>query len=100
MKRVSFGVLTVAAAAITFAACKNGSNNASDTLGVGAGSAAGQVPPGAAQSPTMADTSAARRAADSARKASAQPAGATPTPGSPAVAGSDTARRAKRPQKR
>jgi hypothetical protein len=39
-------VLTVVLASITLAACKNGNNNAYDTNGIGAGSAAGQVPPG------------------------------------------------------
>jgi hypothetical protein len=98
MQRTSFRVLTAAATVIAFGACKNGSNNASDTLGVGAGSAAGQVPPGAAQSPTMADTSAARRVADSTR--SAQAAGAGAAARTPSTAGTDTTRRAKRPPKR
>jgi hypothetical protein len=46
MKRSSLRVLTVVLASITLAACKNGNNNAYDTNGIGAGSAAGQVPPG------------------------------------------------------
>jgi hypothetical protein len=45
MRRSFVRVLTVALASIAFAACKNGSNNGYDTNGIGAGSAAGQVPP-------------------------------------------------------
>jgi hypothetical protein len=67
VQQSSRSVLTVALASLAFAACKNGSNNAADTNGVGAGSAAGQVPPGGvtpggAMSPAPADTSAASRA--------------------------------------
>jgi hypothetical protein len=67
MQRSSWRVLTVALASLALAACKNGSNNAADTNGVGAGSAAGQVPPGGvtpggAMSPAPQDTSAAARA--------------------------------------
>jgi len=89
MKQVSIAVLTVAA--LTFGACKNGSNNASDTLGVGAGSAAGQVPPGGAQSAVMSDTTAAGARA---MRDSAAPSGTAAT--SP----SDTARRVKAPSKK
>jgi hypothetical protein len=66
MKRSSLRVLTVVLASITLAACKNGNNNAYDTNGIGAGSAAGQVPPGGvtpgAATSAPVDTSAAARA--------------------------------------
>jgi len=63
MERSSLRVVTVVLASITLAACKNGSNNAYDTNGIGAGSAAGQVPPGGVSPPATTgatvDTSAA-----------------------------------------
>jgi hypothetical protein len=46
MRRSTLRMLTVTLASIAFGACKNGPNNAYDTNGIGAGSAAGQVPPG------------------------------------------------------
>ena len=46
MRRSTLRVLTVALASLALGACRNGPNNAYDTNGIGAGSAAGQVPPG------------------------------------------------------
>ena len=67
MRRSSLRMLTLALASIVLGACKNGPNNAYDTNGIGAGSAAGQEPPGgmAPGGPAGAatpDTSAAARA--------------------------------------
>jgi hypothetical protein len=85
MRRSTLRILTVALASIVLGACKNGPNNAYDTNGIGAGSAAGQVPPGGVTpggtaGAATSDTSAAARSSGAATRDSADTSHRSGTP--------------------